>query len=144
MASLECEHCLKLSLSNFDYVPLLESDYCMNDYVCESLLRDISFKYLSHAQNPKLNPCYRDPKHNDCLNFSMQICSELVQNACAPSYVRQMLKSNDDSKLKEQLKELDGEATEIQMSLRTEVTKQKQKFLNIIDKLDEIQDKYYE
>jgi len=148
MASLECEHCLKLSLSNFDYVPLLENDYCRNDYVCESMLRDISFKYISHAQNPKLNPCYRDPKHNDCLNFSMQICSELVQNACAPSYVRQMLKPNDnssqDSKLKEQLKELDSEASEIQISLRTEVTKQKQKFLNIIDKLDEIQDKYYE
>lgn len=143
LGSTECEHCVKLSQHSFDYVPMLENNYCRSDYVCESMLRDISFKYLSNGVNPRQSPCYRDPTNKDCQNYSIQICSELLGENCAPSYVRQMLKPNGTN-LKEQLNELDNEATEIQQELRSEVTKQKLKFLDIIDKLDLIQNEFYD
>ncbi|CAG9319572.1 unnamed protein product [Blepharisma stoltei] len=136
-----CEHCIRLCQYNFDYIAMIEQNYCQEDLTCEKFLREISLRYLSNPGSQ--NPCSRDPYHNDCNSYGMKVCSDILGNSCGGN--KSFLPNNELSSithivsLKEQLNRLDSEASDVEKQLRTEITRQKQKYLSIIDRLNNLQ-----
>ena len=133
-ANTGCEHCIKLCQFNFDYVPLIQDDYCAGDISCENFLREVSFRYLSG--NIKTNPCVKDSFKNECWNFSIQICSEILQNPCSKGK-----NENEYQKysLKDEFEEVVRQEEMIELELKQELAREKQKYLRIINKLSELQ-----
>jgi hypothetical protein len=132
-----CDHCIKLCQYNFDYVPLLQDNYCNSDSGCENFLREVSYRYLSGTiQN---NPCIHDTRHKDCSSFSLNICSDLLQSSCSRGFLAVDEGMGRKSELKEQLYRLSQESEEIELEIKEEITKQKQKYLRILNKLSELQ-----
>ena len=135
-ANTGCEHCIKLCQFNFDYVPLIQDDYCAGDISCENFLREVSFRYLSG--NIKTNPCVKDSFKSECWNYSIQICSEILQNPCSK---RKNENENENQKysIKNEFEEVVRQEEIIEQELKQELAREKQKYLRIINKLSELQ-----
>lgn len=144
-----CELCIKLSQYNFDYIPLLDQNYCQEDLNCQQTLREISYRYLSGISIS--NPCNRDQYHQDCSTFGLKICSQILESSCNPAPTpsfrgsvqqQQNVESSNISQivsLKEQLSRLENEANEVDRQLQSEVSRQKQKYIHILERLNELQ-----
>lgn len=133
MGLSNCDHCFRLAQNNFDYLPMLESNYCGGDYVCESVLRDLSYKAMLEKSN-RLNPCIRDPSHNECTSYSFKVCNEVLGENCA-GIVRDFLQKPVSSRY-----ETTEEPSAHPKKLRSEVAQLRQKFLGILEELESIQD----
>lgn len=132
-----CEHCQKLCQYNFDYVPLLQDNYCQSDLSCENFLREVSYRYLSGKIQS--NPCIHENFQNDCSSFSTKICSELLKSSCNRGFLAPDPALKDVESLHDQLKRLDEESIEVEQELKKEIARQKQKYLRIINRLSELQ-----
>lgn len=132
-----CDHCVKLCQFNFDYVPLLQDDYCQGDLSCENFLREVSYRYLSGKIQS--NPCVHDSYKSECTSFSIQICSDILQSTCSRGFLAPEPDLNHVVSLKDQLNKLDQESTEVEQELKQEIARQKQKYLRIINRLSELQ-----
>lgn len=131
-----CDHCIKLCQYNFDYVPLLQDDYCKSDSACENFLREVSFRYLSgKIQN---NPCMHESYKSDCSSFSVKICSDMLQTTCSKGFLAIEPEDNTFT-LQQQLKSLEQEGNSIEQELKQELARQKQRYLRMINKLSELQ-----
>ena len=132
-----CDHCIKLCQFNFDYVPLLQDDYCQGDLACENFLREVSYRYLSGKIQS--NPCVREAYHSDCTNFSLKICSDILQSTCARNFLDPEPELTHGVNIKDQLSKLDQESIEVEQEIKQEIARQKQKYLRIISKLSDLQ-----
>ncbi|OMJ80142.1 hypothetical protein SteCoe_19685 [Stentor coeruleus] len=132
-----CDHCVRLSQFNFDYVPLLQDGYCENDKSCENFLREVAYRYLSGKI--EVNPCINDLHKPECSEFSMHICSEILQSSCSKGFLAPDPGLNHVETLQEQLQKLDEESAEVEEELKQEIARQKQKYLRIINRLSELQ-----
>ena len=132
-----CDHCVKLCQFNFDYVPLLQDDYCEGDLSCENFLREVSYRYLSGKIQS--NPCVHDSYKSECTSFSLQICSDILQSTCSRGFLSPEPDLGHVSSLKDQLSKLDEESLQVEQELKQEIARQKQKYLRIINRLSELQ-----
>jgi hypothetical protein len=133
MAISTCDHCFRLAQNNFDYLPMLQNNYCGGDYLCESILRDLSYKAILEKSN-RFNPCTRDPTHHECTSFSFKICNEVLGENCA-GIVRDLLQKPVSPGY-----EATEESSGGPKKLRSEVASLRQKFLGILEELESIQD----
>ncbi|CAG9326307.1 unnamed protein product [Blepharisma stoltei] len=139
-----CELCIKLSQYNFDYAPLLDQNYCQDDYNCQQAVREISYRYMSGTSGT--NPCTRDPYNFDCSSFGIKVCSQMLDSSCGGFSFRGSSQSSVEPgnisqimTLKEQLNRLENEANEVEKQMQGEISRQKQKYMNILERLNELQ-----
>jgi hypothetical protein len=131
-----CDHCIKLCQFNFDYVPLLQENYCQSDISCENYLREVSYRYLSGKI--QTNPCLHDFYNSECTSFSLKICSDILQSSCSRGFLSPEPVFHSPS-IKDQLSSLNEESSEVEQELKQEISRQKQKYLRILNRLSELQ-----
>lgn len=169
LATSSCDHCLRLSENNFEYLPMLEGNYCEGDFVCESILRDLSYKVLLDKPIARINPCNRDPLHTDCTTFSWKVCSDVLGENCGNGFVRDEQRLNGEKMQKQgpfrtnryeierndrneierndrteiinrnEKNEDQVELGDVQKQRKAEVSQLRQKFLGILKEIEQIQ-----
>lgn len=136
-----CEKCLALSEHNFDYLYLIEQNVCVGDVECERSLRDVTLRFF--AKYGGINPCAESPVQ-DCPSISAKACSDLIGDHCRrKAELLDPIPSDSGFdkilSLRGSVKRLSSELSEAEKQLQDEITKEKTKYQNALDRLAALQ-----
>ena len=126
-----CDICLKLSQFSFDYTPLITSNACENDSTCESILKELSWQFV--AKGYSNSPCTKN-SGIECLHFGPLVCDDIVGEVCSAR-----MSSNSKDLAKKAYSTIKSEISDLEDQLKSDVSKYKHKFLDILGKFDEVE-----
>ena len=87
----------------------------------------------------------RDAFYSDCTNFSLEVCSDILQSSCSQGFLSIEPDYSEAFEVKpKKIKESDQEikphkTKESDQEIKQEISRQKQKYLRIINSLSELQ-----